>query len=209
MRAVPAVPTDSARQSRLCPSMLVQPARQGAGSAAPAWWTASMGSPSILIGLSLWRVCMQLRVWRTRSVGVPQLVQRSGSGSRISSNLIPMSRRGGSDQQQLLLGDLAGRPPSSWMVDGRGRHRPCRHLRGQVLLHCSQGGLRARRAGLPSSAAACCRAGPHRNLWCYRSLLVSAVRLMAAATLFPVAVAVPQQGIQASVLLHAVAQACP
>ena len=201
LRAVPAELTDSACQSRLCRSMPVQPARQDAGSAAPAWWTASMGSPSILISLWLWRVCMQLRVWRPRSVRVPQLVQRSSSGSRISSNLISMSRRGGSGQQQLLLGDLAGHPLRSWMVASRGRPRPCHHLlHGQVLLQCSQGGLRARGAELLSPAAACCSAEPHQRC---RGLL------MPAATWFPVAVAVPQQVIQTPALLHAVAQACP
>ena len=99
-------------------------------------------------------------------------------------------------------------------MDGRRWPSPFRRLRGQVLLHCSQGRLRARRAGLLSPAAACCGADPHHKLRLidYCALLVSAVGwclLMSAAMLFPVAVAVPQQAIQTSALLHAVAQACP
>ncbi len=117
-----------------------------------------------------------------RSVGLQQLVQRPSSSSRISSKPIVMSTRGGSGQQQLLLGGQAGHPPSSWLVDGRRWPSPFRRLRGQVLLHCSQGRLRARRAGLLSPAAACCGADPHHKLRLidYCALLVSAVRLVPA-----------------------------
>ncbi len=62
LRVVPAVLAEPACQSRLYLSMPAQPPRQDVGSAAPAWWTASMDSLSSPISLWLWRVCMQLRV---------------------------------------------------------------------------------------------------------------------------------------------------